>query len=154
MGTEAGNSCALFSRRAAELFGVEPQYEWGLAIGAARPIAGMVLHQFTWGGNLKQLRGFASLSPEERREISALGGETGSGHKWSSETASLAGAKGALGMKRRAALRRSQGKPAQNALRVKHGPRCRGPWKPISEWGRAQQARTLATQLSLEPKRK
>jgi len=46
----------------------------------------------------KKKRGFANLSPEKRREIASRGGkkaqEMGVSHKWTSETAKLAGQKG------------------------------------------------------------
>ena len=46
----------------------------------------------------KQLRGFASLSPEKRKKIAALGGRAahkkGTAHTWTSKTAAIAGKKG------------------------------------------------------------
>src|SRR6266568_2226100 len=47
---------------------------------------------------VKKLRGFASMSPEKRRAIASLGGrrasELGTGHRWNSQTAAIAGHKG------------------------------------------------------------
>jgi len=57
----------------------------------------------------KSIRGFAAMSPEERRRISALGGKAahrkGTAHEWDLEQAAAAGRKGGLtsGKRRRAA---------------------------------------------------
>ena len=48
----------------------------------------------------KQLRGFACMDPERRRQIASLGGkashEKGTGHEWDRERAREAGRKGGL----------------------------------------------------------
>lgn len=53
----------------------------------------------------KKLRGFAAMSPEKRREIASLGGKTaqitGKGHRWTSDTAKVAGKKGGLAPRQR-----------------------------------------------------
>ena len=45
-------------------------------------------------------RGFASMDPKKRREIASKGGKSshqkGTGHKWTSEEAQVAGRKGGL----------------------------------------------------------
>lgn len=52
----------------------------------------------------KGRQGFASLSPERRREVASLGGQAvqrnGTGHRWTSEDARAAGRKGAAARKR------------------------------------------------------
>lgn len=57
----------------------------------------------------KQRRGFAAMSPEKRRELSARGGRAvqaaGKGRQWTSETAASAGRKGGLA----AGARRAKG---------------------------------------------
>ena len=46
----------------------------------------------------KQKRGFAAMTPEQRRILSSMGGkashELGRGHEWTSDTARVAGRKG------------------------------------------------------------
>jgi general stress protein YciG len=53
----------------------------------------------------KLLRGLACLSPQRRREIAAKGGKAsqarGTGHRWSSEEAAVAGRKGGKISRRR-----------------------------------------------------
>lgn len=52
-------------------------------------------------------RGFASLTPERRRELASKGGKAaqakGTGHRWNSKEARLAGRKGGLVRQSRAA---------------------------------------------------
>ena len=47
---------------------------------------------------MPELRGFALLTPERRKEVASSGGKTsqsrGTAHKWNAEEASLAGKKG------------------------------------------------------------
>jgi general stress protein YciG len=54
-------------------------------------------------------KGFASLGPEKRREIASRGGKAaqarGTGHKWTSETAAIAGR---LGVRRKRERRRKE----------------------------------------------
>ena len=61
----------------------------------------------------KHMRGFASLSPERRREIASKGGKavhaSGKGHQWTREEARAAGRLGGL------ATHRAQG-PRQRPL--------------------------------------
>jgi general stress protein YciG len=53
----------------------------------------------------KRGTGFKGMSPERRREISAMGGkkahQLGVAHKWNSETAKIAGRKGGSVSRRR-----------------------------------------------------
>lgn len=69
----------------------------------------------------KQRRGFALLSPEQRRDVSAKGGRTvqasGKGRRWTREQASAAGHKS------------HAPKPAPTRLAVATGPRCMA-WHP------------------------
>lgn len=63
-------------------------------------------------------RGFASMTAERRREISAMGGteahRTGRAHQFTSEEAAVAGSKGGLArMRNRAAVRKSLSVDAQ-----------------------------------------
>lgn len=55
--------------------------------------------------NKGQGRGFASMSPEKKREIASLGGKAahalGTAHKWTSEEAQAAGRKGGKISRRR-----------------------------------------------------
>ena len=48
----------------------------------------------------KEYRGFASMSPEKKREIASLGGiaahKKGTAHEWTSEEAAKAGRKGGI----------------------------------------------------------
>lgn len=48
--------------------------------------------------NQKQPRGFANMTPEQRRETSRMGGKAahakGTAHKWTPEEAKIAGSKG------------------------------------------------------------
>lgn len=53
----------------------------------------------------KENRGFASMTPERRRELASLGGkaahEKGTGHEWTPDEARAAGSKGGLASTRR-----------------------------------------------------
>lgn len=61
----------------------------------------------------KKLRGFAALSPEQRRAVSRKGGSTsaalGRSHRWTSEEAREAGKKGGASSARK---RTEDGQPA------------------------------------------
>lgn len=55
----------------------------------------------------KERRGFASLTPERRAEISSKGGKAvhqqGTGHEWTSAEAQAAGRKGGLATRKKSA---------------------------------------------------
>lgn len=59
----------------------------------------------------KQLRGFAALSPERRREIASIGGraahQQGTAHQFTKEQAVIAGRKGGLANAARVKRKRS-----------------------------------------------
>ena len=50
--------------------------------------------------NTRRVRGLAAMSPERRREIARMGGQTsqarGTAHQWTAEEASAAGKKGSV----------------------------------------------------------
>jgi general stress protein YciG len=61
----------------------------------------------TWTPNpVKKIRrGFALLSPEQRREVASKGGKAvhakGNGHKWTKEEAKIAGRRGGIAIAQR-----------------------------------------------------
>lgn len=65
----------------------------------------------------KQLRGFALLSPERRKEIACKGGKAahkaGTAHCWNSEEAKVAGRKGGLKGKGLVKTHKRKAKPNQ-----------------------------------------
>lgn len=74
-------------------------------------------------GKKKSNRGFASLSPERRREIASMGGkkaqELGTANRWTAETAKSAGQKGGLAMAGRTEYLSEIGKRGGLALQAK-----------------------------------
>jgi general stress protein YciG len=70
----------------------------------------------------KALRGFASLSPERRKEVAAQGGrkahETGTAHTWTSDEAREAGRKGGLAKGRRGASNTAPAAVSNTALGI------------------------------------
>jgi uncharacterized protein len=64
----------------------------------------------------KKKKGFAALTPERRRELARMGGQkaqaSGNAHRWGSEDAQIAGAKGGAVHARKVAEAKKNGQTA------------------------------------------